>query len=187
MRKTGKEKFLSNGKELNFTVNDFWGWSSSEFMNNALRGVLAEFIVAKAINDPSEFREEWDACDLITPNGIKVEVKSSSYIQSWQQKELSKIVFGIQPTYGWDATKNESSRTQQRQSDVYVFCVYAHKDQSSANPLELSQWEFYVLSTEALDAHCKNQKTISLSSLLKFNPIKAQFGELNAAINKTYG
>ena len=57
--------------------------------------MLAEFIVASAIDVLKNPREEWDAYDLITKEGLKIEIKSSSYLQSWDQTELSKIIFGV--------------------------------------------------------------------------------------------
>lgn len=37
---------------------------------------------------------EWDAVDIIY-KGIKIEVKSSGYLQSWNYDKLSKIRFDI--------------------------------------------------------------------------------------------
>jgi hypothetical protein len=54
-----------------------------------LRGVLAEYIVSMDIKCPYQVREEWDAYDLITPEKVKVEVKSASYLQSWEQTKFS--------------------------------------------------------------------------------------------------
>jgi hypothetical protein len=181
--KTGKEPFIFNGDNLPINVLSFWQWSTSELLGNALRGVLAEFIVASTIDILDSPREEWDAYDLITKDGLKIEVKSSAYLQSWKQKELSKISFGIQPTVVWDennqwSDNNTRSQYAKRQADVYVFCLLAHKDKPTANPLDLSQWEFYVLDTKVLNDKVPLQKTISLSSLLKLNPIKASYSEL---------
>ena len=179
--KTGKESFVFNGDKLPINVLSFWQWSTSQLLGNALRGILAEFIVASAIDVLDSPREEWDAYDLMTKDGLKIEVKSSAYLQSWKQKELSKISFGIQPTKVWDENNNRSSESK-RQADVYVFCVLAHNDQSTVNPLDLSQWEFYVLDTKVLNDKAPLQKTIALSSLLKLNPVKAAYSELESLL-----
>jgi hypothetical protein len=105
----------------------FWQWSCSDLVGNALRGVLTEYIVATAVCGADKVRIEWDAYDIETPEGIKVEVKSGAYIQSWSQKKLSAIQFGIQQTQGWNAKTNNYSIQKARQADVYVFCVLAHK------------------------------------------------------------
>jgi len=176
--KTGKEPFLFNGNELPINVLSFWQWSTSELLGNALRGILAEFIVASTIDVLDFPREEWDAYDLMTKDRLKIEVKSSAYLQSWKQDKLSRISFGIQPTTVWDEN-NKRSTASKRQADLYVFCLLAHKDQSSVNPLDLSQWEFYVLDTKVLNDKVPLQKTITLSSLLGLKPAKAKYDELS--------
>lgn len=47
--KTGKEPFIFNGEELKLNVETFWQWSSSELLENRLRGTLADFIVGSTI------------------------------------------------------------------------------------------------------------------------------------------
>jgi hypothetical protein len=165
-------------------ILSFWQWSSSELLGNALRGVLAEFIVASAIDVLEKPREEWDAYDLVTKEGLKIEIKSSSYLQSWRQDKLSKVIFGIQPTLVWE-DMNKRSKQPQRQADIYVFCVLSHKDKSTVNPINLNQWDFYILDTEILNAKVPNQKTITLSSLLKLNPVKVKYSELKNEISKS--
>lgn len=129
-------------------------------------------------------RDEWDAYDLKTKNGLKIEIKSSSYLQSWEQKELSKIVFGIQPTVKWEETANKRTTQKIRQSDIYIFCVLSHKDKTTVNPLNLSQWDFYILETKILNEKVEAQKTITLSSLLKLNPIQLKYDKLKENIEK---
>ena len=158
----------------------FWQWSSSELLGNALRGILAEFIVASTIDILDKPREEWDAYDLKTKNGLKIEIKSSSYLQSWKQKELSKIIFGIQQT----GSSQSNSLERNRKSDIYIFCVLSHKDKNTVNPLNLNQWDFYILETKVLNEQVKTQKTITLSSLLKLNPIKIKYDGLKREIEQ---
>ena len=70
-----------------------------------------------------------------------------------------------------------------RHSDVYVFCVYTHRDQDTINPLDLSQWEFHVLPTKTLNAQAPTQKTITLSSLInRFAPANPPYSLLRQAI-----
>ncbi len=182
--KSGNERFHLNGEALDSTLLSFWQWHGSDIMGNALRGVLAEYIVSIDVGCESSAREEWDAHDLISPTGAKIEVKSCSYIQSWAQRELSRISFTIAKTKGWDASTNGYSDEFKRQADVYVFCILAHKDKVTVDPLNLAQWDFYVLSTETLNERVGNQKTITLSSLLKLEPEKCKFGEIGKAIDR---
>lgn len=182
MKKTGQECFTVNNSNLDFNLLDFWSWSQSNMLDNTLRGVLAEFIVAKALNIETAIRVEWDAYDLITKSGLKIEVKSSAYLQSWKQKKPSSISFGIQPTKGWNAETNEYTHIIERQADVYVFCVLHHQDKETVNPLDMDQWTFYVLPTEVLNEKCKIQKSIGLNSLLKLKPIICKYLELGEVI-----
>ena len=178
IKKTGKESFIFNSENLPINVLAFWQWSSSDLLGNALRGVLAEFIVASAIDRLDSLREEWDSYDLITTAGLKIEIKSSAYLQSWNQSEFSKISFGIQKT-GISQSKVEEKT---RKSDVYIFCILSHKDKSTVNPLNLEQWDFYILDTKILNRERRDQKTLSLSSLLKLNPTHVKYNELKNAL-----
>lgn len=65
-----------------------------------------------------------------------------------------------------------------------MFCVLAHQDKDSVNPLDLSQWDFYILETKILDERVKTQKSITLSSLLRLEPIKVKYDGLNKEIEK---
>jgi hypothetical protein len=121
---------------------------------------------------------------LKTKNGLKIEIKSSAYLQSWEQSKLSKIIFGIQPTSNWDYSQNKRNDKKIRQSDIYIFCVLAHKDKNSVDPLNLSQWDFYILETNVLNNKVKTQKTITLSSLLKLNPTKIKYDNLKQEIER---
>ena len=121
---------------------------------------------------------------MITPGGIKVEVKSSAYVQTWKQEKLSDIKFDIAPKRSWDAATNTSAEKPTRSADVYVFAVHAHKDQATLDPMDVAQWEFFVLPTQVLDDRVPGQKTINLSSLLKLGPGKVAFEGLGDAITR---
>ena len=181
---TGNEHFTFDGMPVGVLLNDFWSWNSSDLLNNTLRGALAEFIVASAIEvDTNECREDWTAFDLLTKSGKKIEVKCSAYIQSWNPEKLSKIQFSIRPARSWDAEADFSEEAK-RWSDLYVFCLYSSKDRNES-PLQLEHWEFYVLPTSVLDEKCTNQKSISLNSLLALSPTKANYETLNDIIENS--
>ena len=184
--KTGNEVFEFNGQPLQLSLIDFWRWSASDLVSNAARGILAEYIVASALGlaDGGKIRSEWDAYDLLTSDGIKIEVKSAAYLQSWYHKKLSAISFGIRPTTGWNDETNERSNELKRQSDVYVFCVLHHQDKVTLDPLNLDQWTFYILPSAILNEKCPTQKSIRLESLLKLNPLIVNYGEIAEGISK---
>lgn len=182
-RKTGKEKFTLNAKELALSLGDFWRWSASDLVSNATRGVLAEFIVASALGLAGGVRNEWDSFDVKTKSGVRVEVKASAYIQSWHQDGPSRISFSIRPTLKWDPETNKTSGSRKRQPDVYVFCVHNHADRETIDPMNLKQWDFYVLATAILNENCPAQKSIGLRSLLKLNPCIAGYDEIASCID----
>lgn len=175
----GDENFLQKDQEFDFTVLDFWRWSASDLLNNAQRGVLAEFIVLKALNCKDTKRTEWDAFDLITQKGNKIEVKSSAYLQSWKQTRFSSITYGIRATYAYDFNEMSYEEERKRQSNYYIFCLLTEKDNEKINPLDLGQWEFYLLPTKVLDEKLPEGKTISLSSLKRLNPKVLTYDELS--------
>lgn len=185
-RKTGNERFSFGLRPTNFELLGFWQWMGSDLSNNAFRGMLAEYIVACDLGVQGGIRTEWDAYDLVTLEGIKVEVKSAAYIQSWHQKKLSAISFSICTTRGWEASTNTYQPEPKRQADVYVFSLLKHQDKLTLNPLDLSQWEFYLLPTVILNERLPDQKTIGLSSLLRLNPLKADFGNIGKGMDSLF-
>jgi len=165
-RKTGAEPFTAAGRPVGATVADFWGWSRSDLLDNTERGVLAEFIVATALGIPAGgVREGWAAWDLTTPDGVRVEVKSAAYLQSWAQKELSRISFGTPGTLAWDADGGGFAGAARRPAQVYVFALLAHTGKATVDPLDLDQRVFYVLPTAVLDGRARSQHSITLKTL----------------------
>lgn len=151
------------------TICDYWAWAFSDVLGNTERGVLAEYLVALALGIDHIPRENWLPHDLLYKEEVRIEVKSSAYIQSWYQEGLSKIIFGIRKTHLWDPKTNKMSERASRQSDIYVFCLYTEKEKhKAANTLDISMWEFYVLCTKTINDSLGNQKTIGLTSLKKY-------------------
>lgn len=183
-RKTGEENFKAKGRLLDHKLFGFWQWACSDLSSNTMRGVLAEYIVACELGIAASTRREWDAYDLITNDGVKLEIKSASYLQTWVQSRLSAISFDIAPTKGWNASTNEYSSEFKRQADVYVFCLLHHQEKSTLDPLDLDQWTFYLLPASVLNTRLPTQKRISLSALLKLKPVQASFGEIELAIKE---
>ncbi len=72
---SGEERFIDAASQLDFTVLDFWRWSTSNLVSNATRGVLAEFLVGQAVGDTMDIRDEWAEYDLRSSTGIRIEVK----------------------------------------------------------------------------------------------------------------
>lgn len=164
--KSGSELLIHNKKTLGFSLLDFWRWSVSDILSNATRGRYAEFVVGSATNvNMNIIRDEWSSYDLVTPEGIKLEIKSAAYLQSWFQKDLSKISFRTKPALYWDSSTGEQSKEKNRHADVYVFCLLNHKEKRTVDPLNMDQWEFYILATKELNNYTRSQYSITLNSL----------------------
>ena len=186
---TGNEKFIFKDKDLGKTMLNFWSWAYSDLIRNVNRGAFAEFVVREAMNTQcrntpprTDFRVYMDAYDLLSPDGIRVEVKSSAYIQAWESEHPARISFRIAPAKSLDSSGNYSADSQYcRHSDVYVFCVWTAMSREQ-NILDLSLWDFYVIATKTLDQKVPNQKTITFQSLLSLQPRKVDYFGLYEAI-----
>jgi hypothetical protein len=163
-RKTGAEPFTANGQPIGPTLVDFWGWRLSDLLDNLERGALAEFIVATALGIPTDgVRDAGAVWDLTSQDGVRIEVKSAAYLQSWYQKRLARITFSTRKTLAWDPDTGEFAAVAQRHADVYVFAHLAHTDKRTVDPLNLDQWRFYVLPRDVLDR--RGQDSITLKAL----------------------
>jgi hypothetical protein len=118
--------------------------------------------------------------DLIDSDGRRIEVKSAAYLQSWEQEYYSKILFDITPHRAWSPDAGYS-QVAKRNSDLYVFCLYTSLDREHTIT-DLDLWEFYIISTARLDKKLPTQKTISLSTLMKLEPIKTKYDCLRTSI-----
>ncbi len=151
------------------TILDYWQWGFSDIVGNTERGILAEYIVAMAVGSDKPKRGSWYPYDIEAPDGTKIEVKSASYVQSWYQKELSKIRFSIRKTKEWTPENNDFGTESKRQSDVYVFCLLTQQEKVDINPLDLGQWEFYVIPTDVLNRELGDTQGISLSRVKQYS------------------
>ncbi|GHU59289.1 hypothetical protein AGMMS49975_26720 [Clostridia bacterium] len=163
----GTEPFFYEQDQSVAQVNDFWRWSGSDLLDNTYRGMLAEFLVARALNLNSITRAGWGLYDLLYGD-IKIEVKSSAYIQSWEQKQPYAPRFDI----------HEAVSAGKRPSDIYVFSLLNEKEREVVNPLDLRQWDFYVVKTSVIDLTFDKQKSVGLSMIepialcVKFDGLK---------------
>lgn len=164
------------------SVLDFWSWAYSDILSNRNRSIFAEFLVSAALNQTDKPRVEWDAIDIRYQNK-KIEVKSASYIQSWQQNKLSTIKFDIGKKLGWNSEDNTLVVEAERAADCYVFCLFTEEDKTKADILNSEKWLFLIATTRQLEERFNNQKTVSLNSL-KPICLETDFGQLKETIEK---
>ncbi len=194
--KAGDEAFRVGDEDVDFTIFNYWRWAHSDLLDNTARGVLAEFLVARALDSTCEPRHEWDAVDVRTECGLNVEVKSAAYAQSWPQCKPSQISFNIAPKKeAWNAKTNEYTLFDKpkRDADVYVFCLLlgqsecpGPKHDPDPDPMDLNQWEFYFLATESLNQEYPCQDSIGLNRLKSLVQCATPYGKL-AQVIETVG
>lgn len=164
------------------SANEFWKWAYSDFLSNAQRGVLAEYLVARALGCTERGRIAWDAYDLDAGPGLKIEVKSAAYVQSWAQKAHSTIRFDIAHKRAWYAETNTYAAEASRTADIYVFCVFAATDRALTNPLDPEQWFFIACRTYLLNERFPTQKTVALSTLEALGLKHISYGALSEQV-----
>jgi hypothetical protein len=167
------------------TLADFWEWAMSDLLTNSTRGILAEYLVATALGvvTPDSLREPWGTVD-IRWNRIKIEVKASAYVETWFQKTLTTPSFGIAPTREIGTT-GKLSKVSKRQADLYVFCLLANKDPCAVDPMDLAQWNFYVVSSKTLNEKMGKQKRIGLEGLEKLEVKPVTYAGIMEAVTVT--
>ena len=190
------EPFLLSGKPTDRTVVEFWAWAMSRLMADGPRGDLAEFIVNIALGmDMTIPKKGWGECDIVYKyegQPIRVEVKCSTYLQAWDRKTLSTPIFSIAKTLNCDIADDDKGfhyfgrdgTPPQRRSDIYVFCLFAERKRSKANPLNLDQWEFYIKKTSEIDRLLGDQRRISIDGLNSIEAEKCRFGGIRPTVDR---
>lgn len=157
----GYEPFTNKYKPIGLSITDFWSFQFSNILHDP--DEIAEFLVAKALEQKEPYnKDSWTLFDILY-RGKRIEVKQTAYYHPFNEPGKLSLVrrFGIQKV------KNDDG-TYERANDIYVFCLLNGEDEESAWPLELSHWEFYVVPTEVIDRECGNQKSVSLSRVRTF-------------------
>jgi hypothetical protein len=163
---------------LDATVVDFWSFALGDLRMNNARGYLTEFIVARLLGIENPHRIEWAEHD-VEFEGLTIEVKSSAYLQSWDQRRLSSINFtGLTGTRYTPRTGYDSGG-RQFNAMVYVFCVQSAQLHLDYDALDVRQWQFYVLPRQVLVD--RGAASISLAALSALTgPVRAE--QLRAAV-----
>jgi hypothetical protein len=158
------------------TVSDFWQWGFSDLLQNVTRGILAEYIVAVLLGVDGKPRKPWESFDLRLSDGRTIEIKTMSCLQAWTQKQLSRPLVDLSPKRYWSYDTNIMEKTPSLNADLYIICYFTAEDHSTANTLDLNQWEFFVLDKSTVKDILKKTKSISLKTLKNHNiqPLKAE-------------
>ncbi|MEC5425309.1 hypothetical protein QGM71_17650 [Virgibacillus sp. C22-A2] len=160
-------------------IVDYWKWAYSNINMNSERGIFAEFLIGSALDALGTGRVEWDVADVMY-RGNLIEVKSSAFVQEWEQKKPSVPKFDIAKKYEF----GEYTSSRDRHAHLYVFALLFEEDRNIMDPLNMEQWEFYILSTDKINEHFGDQKSVSLNPLksvcdpVNYNEIKPVVDEM---------
>ena len=141
----GNEKFISDNIPLDFDIADFWKFQYSNIYS--LHGEIAEFVIARALGiEDAQNSEYWTLWD-ITYNNIKIEVKATAYFHLWNTNGniSSQRIFSIAKADGSYDSQIAGNNELKRQNDIYVFCLVNGETKETSYPLNLDNWEFYVV------------------------------------------
>lgn len=152
----GGERFSG----LDADVGEFWRFAMSDLKANTVRGLLAEFLISRALG-LHEPVNAWGEHDLVW-EGITINVKSSAYLQAWPQRSLSKISFSGLYRRAYSAETNTVGKSPDYHSDVYVFAVQSSTTHQDYNPLDVTRWDFYVLPQATVRAAGWNSLTLGV-------------------------
>ena len=150
---TGEEEFTGMEPHTT-TVRDFWQFALGDLRMNSARGYPAEFMVGEALGIENLKRVEWDSYDLKFGD-ITIEVKSSAHLQSWDQKKVSTLQFtSLQGTRYHPRAPGSGEDPLGRRfiAMVCVFCAHTQTEHKKYHQLNISQWEFFVVSRTDLVA-----------------------------------
>ena len=177
--RTGEEPIHCSGDPLGVSLLDFWRWSAADLLSHATRNALAAYIVSSALGLEDGVRTESGAAGVqLLHSELRIEVQSASYLQSWPQQEPPVIRFTIRSSSPVESGTNFLTVDLKRRADIYVFCLLAHEEAKTLDPLDVSQWEFYVLGSSILDAKFPLGRSIGLASLESLEDLPITYADL---------
>ena len=181
-QKTGYEFFVNEKAETNLHIIDFWRWALSNLTSEITRNMLARFLVAAVLKKHSGVRSEGDIFDIKTDTGLKIEVLSASYLQTWNNRGMTSLSLMINPNFRLDGEIPLRLSERLRLVDLLVFCLLHNKNEHTLNPADLAQWTFFVVKADRLEESLADKQSISLSALKKLNPTVCSFETLKRVI-----
>lgn len=144
---------------------EFWQWAYGDLLDDDVKGAFAEWLVHKLLGVVTPRRVSWANSDVITPEGVRIEVKSTAVWQSWKLLDESGMP---EPTPKHPAVQDDrrirfsglkardstavpdSAKPKAFKSDLYVFAFQKNSDPTTWNAFDLTQWEFFVVPTAKL-------------------------------------
>jgi hypothetical protein len=183
--RTGAEPLHADAVPLGPTLLDIWKWSASDLASAALRGVIAEYLVSFALGLKAPVRAGGDEAQIaLPPSGLKIEVASAAYLEDGFFCEDGAIRFSLRRAGRRDGKANVFAVDLKRRADIHVFCLLVHTDEATVDPLDVAQWDFYVVKSSVLDARFPLGQSIGLESLQALDVSPVTYEDLAASIEQ---
>jgi len=158
-------------KGLGLTMLDYWAWAYSDVLENTQRATFAEFLVGAVLGVVDGVRIGWGGWDL-SYRGKLIEVKASAYLQTWNQRKLSRLSFRIAKRLQLDEDGITYVGDPVHASDCFVFCLFADKDADSADILDVDRWRFKVVASAEIARRFGDQKSVGWNTLSDHRELK---------------
>lgn len=143
-------------------VDAFLRWTTGDLLAPANRAAYAEWLVHRALGaDPGRYRRE--APVQLRAGALALAVRSAACVLSRDQQQPAAISFAI----------------EERAATAFVFCLLMEQDPQLADPLNLSQWLFWVVPTVRLHPE---RRSIGLQPLIRAHGDGVDFGGLAALL-----
>lgn len=169
-------------------VQELWQWAMGDLRMNTTRGHLVEFLIHRAVGAESPIRVEWDSYDVLSPEGTRIEVKTSSPWQSWSQRKRTPISWGLSSAAirrHWNDERAQDDAVDPRNRlDVWVLARHDCDTPDDYAPYDLDQWMFYVVPHHRILE--LGQRTVRESTLTKQGLIAVPLGEVAAAVRQAH-
>lgn len=86
----------------------------------------------------------------------------------------------------WDPDRGTYADGRQRNADVFVFALLSETDRARIDPLDVAQWQFYVLSRRTIESRAGNAQTLSLKRLTQLGAEISDFPSLRAVVERAH-
>ncbi|MDE0046939.1 MAG: hypothetical protein OXU19_13940 [bacterium] len=153
------------------SVDNFRRWVLSDWKSPTTRALLAEYYVRIATGTDSEGADDFNYVDIVLEDGSTIEVKATALLQPARNNKLerSSAKFAIgKKSWAWDDRSWDwlpSPDAPKRWADCYVLCLENMDDPTRYDPLDLAQWEFFVIPTFTIDEVFGDQKSVTVGRL----------------------
>ena len=153
----GDKHFTDNDMPTTFLLSDFYSWLSTDMTTPAVRNLLAEYIVATAL----EIEQEGKAYPCLYYGSHSIAVSSSGYVQT-------SVGGLVSPTF-----KAPSK------ADIYIFCLHEHLNRNTFDLMKLEQWTFFII-----DKQLPDNQPLTVSVIKALSTYMVKYNELKGAIDR---